>query len=164
MFSKKKNTVTADIRTTSRTIETIIGDGVVFEGTIHGEATIRVDGTVKGNTDIKGCLIIGETGKVTGDVITDRILIAGNMTGNIDATERVELVAGGNLVGDIVTKSLIVADGAMFDGNCRMTKPAAPKAVEETTFGGSDEFSLSGFGAPDRADAPEETAEQPSVF
>ncbi len=164
MFSKKKkNAVAADIRTTSRTIETIIGEGVVIEGTIHGEATIRVDGTVKGNTDIKGCLIIGETGVVTGDVITDRILIAGNMTGNIDATERVELVSGGNLVGDIVTKSLIVADGAMFDGNCRMTKPAAPKKAEETTFGAENEFSLSGFGVPRPEEEPTPQA-QPSIF
>ncbi len=134
MFGKKE--ANTNIRTTSQVIETIIGPGVIFEGSIRGDATIRVDGKVKGNTDIKGCVIIGENGSIVGDVKTDRILIAGKMNGQINATERVEIVSGGNLLGDIVTKTIVIADGGVFEGNCRMSgnhpDPDMPKLAESS--------------------------------
>lgn len=131
MFSKKDGSIQTG-RANENTIETIIGPGVVFEGKITGNATIRVDGSLIGDTSISGLMIVGETGQVTGNVDTDRLLVAGRLEGQVKAAERVEIVSGGYLVGDVQTASFVVADGATFNGNCRMGSALTIPLLEES--------------------------------
>lgn len=128
MGSKKANRATR-----TNKIETIIGQGIVIDGIVNGDASIRIDGTVKGNITINGLIIVGETGVLEGTVSTQNLLVAGHAEGNITVSECVEVVPGGHLLGDITTKTLVMGEGALFDGSCHMTQHktnAEPQTAE----------------------------------
>jgi cytoskeletal protein CcmA (bactofilin family) len=101
-------------------IETIIGAGTVFQGTITANGTVRIDGGLKGDVVTKGDVVIGDSGKIEGNLEARNVIIAGQMQGNVGATGKLEVAASGRITGDLRVKSLVIDDGAVFQGNCRM--------------------------------------------
>ena len=110
-----------------------IGKGTEFEGTIKTSETVRIEGFVKGNIKSEGTLIIGNGGKVDGKIEAANILVGGEVYGELYATEKIEANASGRIFGNIHTKSLIVDENAIFEGTCEMTgnKEEENKAEEE---------------------------------
>lgn len=51
MFGKREAAKEVTMTTASQSIETIIGEGAEFEGTITTKTALRVDGRVKGDND-----------------------------------------------------------------------------------------------------------------
>lgn len=101
-------------------IETIIGAGTVFQGTIRATGSVRIDGGLKGDVITKGDVVIGDSGRIEGNLEARNVLVAGQMQGNIGATGKLEIAASGRITGDLRVKSLVIDDGALFQGNCQM--------------------------------------------
>lgn len=101
-------------------IDTIIGESTIIQGTLTAKDTTRIDGTIKGEVKSEGTVIVGETGKVQGDIDAANILVAGTVIGNLRIREKMEVTYTGRILGDIFTKTLIVDEGASFKGNCTM--------------------------------------------
>ncbi|MBU4426834.1 MAG: polymer-forming cytoskeletal protein [Proteobacteria bacterium] len=100
-------------------IDTIIGHHAYFEGTISSKGGLRIDGSVKGNIQCEGSLVIGSAGKVTAEIVADNVLIAGEL-GNITAKDRLEITEKGKVNGDVTTAKFVMAPGVIFDGRCHM--------------------------------------------
>ena len=96
-------------------MEVIIGAESVFRGELTSKGTVRVDGCFEGNVSAD-CVIIGESGKVVGDITGKELIIGGKITGNSRGTESVEIQPKGEVYGDIYTVRLTVAEGAVFEG------------------------------------------------
>jgi cytoskeletal protein CcmA (bactofilin family) len=103
-------------------IESIISPGVEIKGDISSQGSIRIDGYVEGNLNIKGDLILGEKGKIKGEVKAENIIVAGKVEGRASAGTRFEIAATGAITGDINATTLIVEEGGLLDGNSRMTR------------------------------------------
>lgn len=116
MFNSGKKSDKVD----ANMIDTIIGESTFIQGTLTAKDTTRIDGRVKGEVKSEGTVIIGETGKVQGDIDAVNILVAGTVVGNLRVRERMEVTHTGRILGDILTKTLIVDEGASFKGNCTM--------------------------------------------
>lgn len=101
-------------------VNSVIGKGTEYEGTIRTRETFRVDGKVNGNIISEGTIIIGRGGYVDGVINTVNVLIGGEVHGEIHATGRVEVNPGGQVFGAIHTKHLIVDDKGIFQGTCIM--------------------------------------------
>lgn len=99
---------------------TVISKGVKIEGKLSCSGNIRLDGEVQGDISSQGVVIIGEFGKVNGQINADNITIGGKVTGTVKAKDKVVLEAKANLKGDITTKALMVEAGAIFNGNTKM--------------------------------------------
>lgn len=99
---------------------TVISRGVKIEGKLSCSGNIRLDGEVQGDISSEGVVIIGENGKVNGQINADSVTIGGKVTGTIRAKDKVVLEAKANLKGDIITKTLLVEAGAIFNGNSKM--------------------------------------------
>lgn len=99
---------------------TVISKGVKIEGKLSCSGNIRLDGEVQGDISSQGVVIIGEFGKVNGQINADNITIGGKVTGTVRAKDKVVLEAKANLKGDITTKALMVEAGAVFNGNTKM--------------------------------------------
>ena len=99
---------------------TVISRGVKIEGKLSCSGSIRLDGEVQGDITSQSNVIIGENGKVNGQINADGITIGGKVTGTVRAKEKLVLESKGNLKGDIVTKVLSVEVGAVFNGNIKM--------------------------------------------
>lgn len=103
-------------------IESLISPGVEIKGDIKSEGSIRIDGNVEGNLNIKGDLILGEKGKIKGEVRAENILVAGKLEGKASAGSRFEIATTGVIVGDISAGALIIDEGGLLDGNTRMAR------------------------------------------
>ena len=81
---------------------------------------LRINGRFEGLLNTKGNLMIGEHASVNADITGDSIIVAGKINGNITALKELKLISPASVVGDITTPLLSIAEGAVFDGNCRM--------------------------------------------
>ncbi len=112
----------------STRLETVIGADSTIRGELTIQGTVRVDGTVEG--DIRAdWVIVGETGKVRGNVQARAMVVGGKVEGNIDATEIVELKDRAQVYGEICAAKLAMSEGALFDGQSSM------KQKKETSEG-----------------------------
>jgi len=99
-----------------------IVDGTIMEGEINSESSIRIDGTFTGNITTKGRLVIGETGKVVGNVKCQDAEIIGTLKGEIYVQKLLSLKSTAFLDGDIYTDKLAIEPGSEFTGTCKMGK------------------------------------------
>ncbi|MHB1376209.1 MAG: bactofilin family protein [Candidatus Humimicrobiaceae bacterium] len=97
---------------------TIIGEGVVIEGSLYSPGTTRIDGKVTGEVIAEKEIIIGKEGKVEAKVKTKDAMIAGSFTGNMIASGEVEISATGKFTGNLIQKDamLTIEKGGLFKG------------------------------------------------
>jgi len=86
---------------------------------------LRINGRFEGTLNTKGRLMIGEHAVVTADITGESIVIAGKVNGNVLALRELKLIAPAVVMGDIKTPLLSVAEGAVFEGNCKMLSKEA---------------------------------------
>jgi len=105
----------------SKAANTFIDQGVLIEGKkLSGSESVRIDGHFIGDVDLDGCLQIGETGVIEGDLKVSYALIAGTVYGNIICKATVQLAPTAKIRGDILCNNMIIDEGAVFYGYCQM--------------------------------------------
>ncbi|MFO8192813.1 MAG: polymer-forming cytoskeletal protein [Bacillota bacterium] len=115
MFKKNSLDVSSD------KVNTIIGKGTIFQGTMVGNGLIRIDGEAKGDITNKGDVIIGESGTVVVDLKARNVTIAGHFEGSIEAEGRLELKKTSTAVGKFKVNSLLIEEGAIISGGMEMS-------------------------------------------
>ena len=115
---------------------TIISNGVNIDGKLTSSGNIRVEGEIQGDISSQRNIVVGEGGKVNGQINADSITIGGKVSGTVRAKEKLVLDPKGYLKGDIFTKILVVEASARFDGKSKMGdsedtwKPKEPDKTE----------------------------------
>jgi cytoskeletal protein CcmA (bactofilin family) len=99
----------------------LISNGTDITGDIKSNGDIRIDGSLTGNLNTKGKVVIGTTGKVKGEVICKNSEVAGILEGKIVVGQLLNLKASSKINGEIVTSKLSIEPGAVFSGNCKMS-------------------------------------------
>lgn len=94
--------------------------GTSIEGEINSDGDMRIDGRLKGTINISGKLVIGENGKVEGEVRCTNANVSGALEGKVEVVELLSLAASARVMGDVVTGKLAVEPGAEFTGSCSM--------------------------------------------
>ncbi len=105
-------------------LNALLGAGSVFEGKLHFEGQVRIDGTFTGEITTTDLLIIGEGAKVSATINCGSGEIKGDITGNVNASDSITLRPTARVQADIYAPSLVVDKGAVFEGNSRMTSGA----------------------------------------
>jgi cytoskeletal protein CcmA (bactofilin family) len=114
-------------------VESIIGERTRFEGTFTAEGAVRVMGSVQGELQSKGTIIIEEAAHVTARVTGAQVSIAGQVDGQIHSDGRVEIKPTGRVTGEIVAGALIIQEGAFFDGSSKMAVATQAHAAANST-------------------------------
>ena len=96
-------------------LNTIVGAGTVFEGTMKAENGVRIDGGFKGELFCSGLLTISQSSEVDAQIEGMEVYINGFVRGMVCA-EKVALDSGARLIGDLYTDTLSIAEGAVFHG------------------------------------------------
>lgn len=99
--------------------------GSKIVGDIVASSDIRVDGTIEGNIQCSGKVVVGEKGLIKGTITCTNAEVQGHIDGRIEAAQTLALRATANIQGDVCTQSLIVEPGALFCGTCQMGKTPA---------------------------------------
>jgi cytoskeletal protein CcmA (bactofilin family) len=106
---------------TDNTTINLISNGTDIVGDIKSNGDIRIDGSLTGNLNTKGKVVIGPTGKVSGEVICKNSEVSGIVEGKITVGQLLNLKASSKILGDIATSKLSIEPGARFSGNCKMS-------------------------------------------
>ncbi len=122
MFNKKNNPTPKKLE-----IETLIGENVRFDGKLTSTESIRLDGFVKGDIIVDQLLVIGETGKVFGNIKAGNLMCAGKIQGDIDVDDAAEFLGGGAIIGNVLTQKLIMPENVYFKGSCTMKNIEVPQ-------------------------------------
>jgi cytoskeletal protein CcmA (bactofilin family) len=101
--------------------ETSIGANTRLVGTITSDGNIRIDGSVEGDIEVLGNLIIGETGRVVASIKAQNVHVAGAVKGEITASDKLEIAPTGKVWGDISIAALHIEPGGLFRGQSTMT-------------------------------------------
>ncbi|MFO7827644.1 MAG: polymer-forming cytoskeletal protein [Bacteroidales bacterium] len=99
----------------------LIGPGTEITGDVTSNGDIRIDGALNGNLNTTGKVVIGETGKVKGEIVCKNSEVLGGIHGKIKVGELLSLKATAKINGDIITKKLAIEPGSRFTGNCNMS-------------------------------------------
>ena len=99
-----------------------INEGTEVEGKITFSGTVLLNGRVRGEIVSNDTLIVGEKGVIHATIRSGVVEVSGEVVGNISATERIELHPNCKVYGDIEAPVVTIDEGALLEGQCRMTK------------------------------------------
>lgn len=104
--------------------ETIIGAGVVVDGTLIGEGDMVIDGIVTGNVrTTAGDIAIGVNAEIKANIEGDNITVAGAVDGHIHARGEATIRETGRVHGNITAVGLAINSGGIFVGQSRVQQP-----------------------------------------
>ncbi|MBD3380489.1 MAG: helix-turn-helix domain-containing protein [Candidatus Omnitrophica bacterium] len=103
--------------------EKVLDVNASMQGTLRFDdpVNLRISGKFEGTLDTKGRLMVGKKADISADITGESISIAGNVKGNIKAFGVLSLESTAVLEGDVEAASLSVEEGAVINGNLRMT-------------------------------------------
>jgi len=128
--------------TETTTAINLIGAGTEITGDVNSNGDIRIDGTLTGNLKTAGKVVVGETGKVNGEIDCKNSEVLGEIHGKIKVGELLSLKATSKIFGDILTKKLAIEPGSKFTGNCIMGEESLKNGrTEEPKFGKKEQKS-----------------------
>lgn len=111
---------------------TIIGEDAKIEGNFISEGDATICGSVDGDIEVNGRLIIGEKAKIKANIKAEDVAINGFVEGNVISDTNVSISAQGNLVGDItLSGNFTIEPGAVFIGNSKMQEKEAESTTDE---------------------------------
>lgn len=114
-------------KNTEGQINGFIDQGCGFEGKLHFEGIVQVNGEFKGEiSSLEGTLIVGPSANINAVVKVGSMIVDGIIEGEVEAKTKVELRACGKLRANVVTPKLIIMDGGIFQGTCRVPQEVVP--------------------------------------
>jgi cytoskeletal protein CcmA (bactofilin family) len=121
MFRKREDTtpLAAQAAPTER-VTSVLGSGIIWNGNLSGSGGVRIEGAFEGDINLRGLLVVGETGRVTCQHLqANVVIVAGAVRGDITA-EKIEIRSTGRVWGDVVTAAFATEEGAFLRGQIRM--------------------------------------------
>ncbi|MFL7890784.1 MAG: polymer-forming cytoskeletal protein [Anaerolineales bacterium] len=138
MFRRTNDTQPlSDLPATTDRVTSVIGPGVVWKGKLSGKGGVRIEGTLDGDINLQGMLVVGETGRVTCETLrANVVVVAGAVRGDITA-EKLDIRSSGRVWGNVVTAAFSTEEGAFLRGQVTMEekveiKAQPPEEDEET--------------------------------
>ncbi|TNE55347.1 MAG: polymer-forming cytoskeletal protein [Bacteroidetes bacterium] len=116
-------------------IATIISEGCVIDGNVSSKSSIRVDGVVQGDVRVEQGVVIGDNGRIEGNVVAAESIVFGEVRGNLQV-QKLEIKSSGKISGDITTNSMEVEFGAVYNGKVNMsqgTSESSKPKIQTTT-------------------------------
>lgn len=100
----------------STLVNSIVGAGTFFKGTINVTGLLRIDGDFSGGIKSSGRVIIGRGGRADCTIDAATVVIGGVFRGTCYATDRVIALETAVIIGNIYTPRLIAEAGVILDG------------------------------------------------
>lgn len=100
----------------------MLGEGVSVEGTMAFTQTFRVDGEFKGKITRSDRLVVGEKGKVTGEIEVNSLVVYGRVEGTVRVKNALEVHPKGRVKGDLemLSPALSVMEGGFIEGTVKL--------------------------------------------
>ncbi len=101
-------------------VTSVLGSGINWKGNLSGTGGVRIEGALEGDISLRGLLVVGETGRITGQSLrANVVIIAGAVRADITC-EKLEIRTTGRVWGDVTTAAFATEEGAFLRGQMRM--------------------------------------------
>jgi cytoskeletal protein CcmA (bactofilin family) len=102
-------------------LNALLGRGTRYQGKLHFEGRVRIEGDFEGDIQGQDVLVIGEGAAVRGSIeVGVCIVTGGRVRANIRARDAIELHAPAVVHGDLHAPNIFIDRGVQFEGNCKM--------------------------------------------
>ncbi|HHH20008.1 MAG TPA: polymer-forming cytoskeletal protein [Campylobacterales bacterium] len=133
-FGKKKKKPAA----AATSAASIITPGTAIQGEMRCEGNILINGEFEGNIYSQSEVVVGKTGRVRGEVQSQKLLVSGEFHGNF-AGEVIDIMPYGKVYGDVKVNNIVIEPNAVFEGE---TKIVSGRIAPEG-FGGATDVHIS---------------------
>jgi cytoskeletal protein CcmA (bactofilin family) len=103
-------------------IGAFLDEGSEIEGKYTCSGTVMLQAKFRGEIRAEDTLVVGAQAVVHATVQAATLVVHGELVGRATASERLELKATARVTGDIEAPIVVMEEGAVHDGQCRMTK------------------------------------------
>jgi cytoskeletal protein CcmA (bactofilin family) len=110
---------------------TYIAEGSKLRGEVTGRGAFVFCGEVEGDCNIEGLITLTAGSRWTGTLKGTDVIIAGSVDGDIIAAQRVEVGGTARIRGSLSGHSIAVAEGAVIEGELRVTSGDEATRFEE---------------------------------
>ena len=114
-----------EVETSSASSISILGSGLKLVGDLEATNDIRIDGVALGNISCNKKVMVGETGKVTGDIDAQEVHVMGEVLGDIFSAGPATIGNTAKVKGAIISARIQIDLGADVEGS--LTKTGANK-------------------------------------
>ena len=109
----------------------LLGRGTRFEGKLHFEGRVRIDGAFRGQIRSDDVLVIGDGAEIEGEIDVATVIVrGGTVRGTIHARHSIELHVPARVFGNLHAPQIMLEKGVQFEGSCRMA------AMDDPSRGG----------------------------
>ena len=112
-FGKKKKKV-APVSSAS-----IITPGTSIKGEIKCDGNILINGEFEGGIISQGEVVVGKSGRVSGEIQSQKLLVSGEFKGNY-VGEVIDIMPYGKVYGDVKVNNIIIEPNAVFEGETKI--------------------------------------------
>ena len=112
-FGKKKKKPT-NVHSAS-----ILTPGTSIKGEIRCEGNILLNGEFEGVIISQGEVVVGKSGRVSGEIQSAKLLVSGEFRGNFTG-EVIDIMPYGKVYGDVKVNNIIIEPNAVFEGETKI--------------------------------------------
>lgn len=98
----------------------VIAPGTRIEGKFTTTEDVRLDGVIVGEVSCAKRMVMGESGKVEGNIKTVDSAVKGKVKGEIKVSGTLHLHETANIDGTIIARKMVVDSGASYSGECKV--------------------------------------------
>jgi len=124
IFTKDKPEAAAPDAARSSGDTAFFGAKLSIKGKVTGSGNLIVMGKLEGEVDLAGELVVAPTAVLNGEIRAVTLAVSGNVTGTLTAREKIHLEKSAVVSGRMATPRISMMDGATFNGEIEMKKPA----------------------------------------
>ena len=100
--------------------QNLIAKGTKITGDFTSEGDFRIDGTIEGNVETTGKIVVGKTGFIKGTLKGTDAYFEGKFSGKLGLSGMLTLKSTAHIDGEVIVGKLAVEPGASFNVNCAM--------------------------------------------
>jgi cytoskeletal protein CcmA (bactofilin family) len=110
---------------------TYIAPTTKIKGSMSGKGTYVFCGEIEGDCDIDGPLTLAEGSRSKGTLRASDVVVAGHVDGDVIAKHKIEVAATAHIAGSLAGSSIAVAEGAVIEGDIKVTSGGSAHAFKE---------------------------------
>jgi len=112
-FGRKKK------KPTKASSASILTPGTAIKGEIKCEGNILLNGEFEGLIVSHSEVVVGKSGRVTGEIQAQKLLVSGEFHGNFIG-EVIDIMPYGKVYGDVKVNNIIIEPNAVFEGETKI--------------------------------------------
>lgn len=106
----------------------VVAHDTMWKGDLQTGGSIHLHGRVEGSVEAKDDIYVADEADVNATLTATNVAVAGTVRGSIRCSSRFEVLPQGRVYGDVVAPTLVIHEGALVNGQFRMSAAAEPAA------------------------------------